>query len=203
MPVKATAIVPMVTNRISTGFLMVLFQMRMPASMSKATTTGRTPKKNLLSHSNWRPCNKSHATIKMTMKEGRMVPKEATIAPINFLWRKPIKMAVLMAKAPGRELTTANISMNSLFFIQCFWSTTACSTNGSIANPPPNVNRPIRKKMINKSHSLQLIVGSSGSSNSSLFCDTSVVLADSDNDFFRFILPSRDSRLWECLKNSR
>ena len=107
--------------------------MRSEGARMSATTQGRIPLK-MRSTTGWsRYSRKTVASSKMMVMDGMMAPNMAAKAPFVPATRCPTYKAVLTAKTPGNDCTTAIMSQNSSEGIHFFWSTTAFSTNDSMA----------------------------------------------------------------------
>lgn len=90
-----------------------------------------------------------YKTIEIT-KPDIILPKVATIAPGKPAMRIPTKEAVLTTKGPGVIWEIVIISVYSCMVSQLFKITTCSCINGIIAYPPPILNKPICKKLINR-----------------------------------------------------
>ena len=74
----------------------------------------------------------------------------AVTAPDRERSLYPTNIAIFTAKIPGADCARAVKSKNSFLSIQRRLSTTSASIKGSMAYPPPSVNRPILKKIKNR-----------------------------------------------------
>ena len=82
--------------------------------------------------------------------DGIIVPNVMKNAPQNFLNLYPMNIAMFTAKIPGTVWANAIKSKKSSFRIHFFLSTISASISGIIAYPPPIVNKPMRKNIINE-----------------------------------------------------
>ena len=88
--------------------------------------------------------------------EGRAVPNAVATAPRTLFNLYPTKILILMANTPGQLWAMAIKSSISLRSIQRWRFTTSSSINGIMAYPPPRVNMPILKKVLNDSQNMLL-----------------------------------------------
>jgi hypothetical protein len=82
--------------------------------------------------------------------EGKAVPMPVHNAPRVFFNLYPIKTLIFMAKAPGQLCAYSyKVTKSFLVPIHLFLSTTSDSITGIMACPPPKVNMPILKNVLN------------------------------------------------------
>ena len=118
-------------------------------AMIRATTAGRIPMKMeeitllFLIMSGVRKI----AMKRIMRKEGRMVPREAMTLPFHPFILSPTDVARFTANIPGRDCDMARRSRKSFLSIQWCLSTISLSMMEIMAQPPPNVKRPILKNV--------------------------------------------------------
>ena len=90
------------------------------------------------------------ATSKIIINDGKITPSVARKEPKIPACEDPIKVAIFIATGPGVLSATA-IKFNISELVSQPCAKTSSVSNGIIAYPPPNVNKPSLKKVKNKS----------------------------------------------------
>ncbi len=92
----------------------------------------------------------------MIKNDGVIRPRVETRDPNTPPILYPIKVAQLTDTGPGVHSEIENISKSSSLVINLCFCVTSLSINGSIEYPPPKVNNPILKNILNKVNKLKM-----------------------------------------------